>query len=76
MAGWGEPAAVLDEIAEWTRKAVAEGADLVLFPELVIHGHCTPNTYELGRGRARRTEHRTALSTRRRAQGRAVRRAQ
>ncbi len=43
----GEPAAVLDEIAEWTRKAVAEGADLVLFPELVIHGHCTPNTYEL-----------------------------
>ena len=43
----GEPAAVLDEISEWTKKAVAEGAELILFPELVIHGHCTPSTYDL-----------------------------
>ncbi len=25
----GEPAAVLDEISEWTKKAVAEGAELI-----------------------------------------------
>lgn len=43
----GEPEAVLDEIADWTAKAVQEGAELVLFPELVVHGHCTPNTYAL-----------------------------
>lgn len=43
----GEPEAVLTEIADWTAKAVAEGAELIFFPELVVHGHCTPNTYEL-----------------------------
>ena len=43
----GEPEAVLSEIADWTAKAVAEGAELIFFPELVVHGHCTPNTYEL-----------------------------
>ena len=43
----GEPEAVLDEIADWTTKAVEQGAELVVFPELVVHGHCTPNTYEL-----------------------------
>ena len=43
----GEPEAVLNEIADWTAKAVAEGAEFILFPELVVHGHCTPNTYEL-----------------------------
>ena len=43
----GEPEAVLDEIADWTAKAVEQGAELVVFPELVVHGHCTPNTYEL-----------------------------
>jgi len=43
----GEPETVLNEIADWTAKAVAEGAELILFPELVVHGHCTPNTYEL-----------------------------
>jgi predicted amidohydrolase len=43
----GEPEAVLNEVADWTAKAVAEGAELVVFPELVVHGHCTPNTYEL-----------------------------
>ena len=34
-------------LAEWTARAAAEGADLVVFPELVVHGHCTPNTWEL-----------------------------
>jgi predicted amidohydrolase len=45
MNGWlGQPDRVLGEIAAWCERAVAEKADLVLFPELVIHGHCTPNT--------------------------------
>ena len=43
----GEPAVILDEIADWTRQARDQGAELILFPELVVHGHCTPNTYEL-----------------------------
>ncbi len=43
----GEPERVLDAIDGWCERAVAERADLVLFPELVIHGHCTPNTWEL-----------------------------
>jgi predicted amidohydrolase len=43
----GEPERVLDAIDGWCERAVAEKADLVLFPELVIHGHCTPNTWEL-----------------------------
>ena len=43
----GEPARVLDDIATWCERAGAERADLVLFPELVIHGHCTPNTWAL-----------------------------
>ena len=43
----GEPARILDEIDGWCGRAAAEGADLVLFPELAIHGHCTPNTAAL-----------------------------
>ena len=43
----GEPAAVLEEIADWSRQACDQGADLALFPELVVHGHCSPATYEL-----------------------------
>ena len=43
----GDPETVLNEIADWTAKAVQQGAELILFPELVVHGHCTPNTYEL-----------------------------
>lgn len=43
----GEPATVLREISDWTARSVEQGAELVLFPELVVHGHCTPNTYEL-----------------------------
>ncbi|HKI30876.1 MAG TPA: nitrilase-related carbon-nitrogen hydrolase [Gemmataceae bacterium] len=43
----GEPGRVLSAIAGWCERAAAEGAKLVLFPELVVHGHCTPNTWEL-----------------------------
>jgi predicted amidohydrolase len=43
----GEPERVLRAIDAWCEKATGEGAELVLFPELVIHGHCTPNTWDL-----------------------------
>lgn len=43
----GEPSLLLEEIARWTGQAVERGAELVLFPELLVHGHCTPNTWDL-----------------------------
>jgi predicted amidohydrolase len=43
----GEPERVLNAISGWCERAAAEKADLVLFPELVVHGHCTPNTWDL-----------------------------
>jgi N-carbamoylputrescine amidase len=43
----GEAERVLRGIDAWCAKAAAEGAELVVFPELVVHGHCTPNTWEL-----------------------------
>src|SRR3984893_17958551 len=43
----GEPERVLNAIGGWCERAAAEKVHLVLFPELVIHGHCTPNTWEL-----------------------------
>ncbi len=43
----GEPERVLAAIDGWCERAAAAGAGLVLFPELVVHGHCTPNTWEL-----------------------------
>jgi len=43
----GEPATVLQAIDGWCERAVEAKAECVLFPELVIHGHCTPNTWEL-----------------------------
>src|SRR4029434_9054522 len=43
----GEPERVLKAIDQWCEQAVAERAELVLFPELVIHGHCTPSTWAL-----------------------------
>jgi predicted amidohydrolase len=43
----GEPERVIQAIDTWCERAAAAGAELVLFPELVIHGHCTPNTWEL-----------------------------
>ena len=48
MNGWlGDSERVLAAIAGWAKRAQAEKADLALFPELVVHGHCTPNTWEL-----------------------------
>ncbi len=48
MNGWlGDPQKVLKAIDGWCQKAAAKKVDLVLFPELVIHGHCTPNTWEI-----------------------------
>jgi predicted amidohydrolase len=43
----GETERVLNNIAGWCERAAADKADLVLFPELVVHGHCTPDTWEL-----------------------------
>src|SRR5476649_1290721 len=43
----GEPEKVLRGIDSWCERAAAEKVELVLFPELVVHGHCTPNTWEL-----------------------------
>ena len=38
---------VLERIADFCEQAVSENAEFVLFPELIVHGHCTPNTWEL-----------------------------
>jgi predicted amidohydrolase len=43
----GEPERVLKNLAGWCEKAAAEKAELVLLPELLVHGHCTPKTWEL-----------------------------
>jgi predicted amidohydrolase len=43
----GDPERVLRNIDGWCERAAAQGAQLVLFPELVVHGHCTLNTWEL-----------------------------
>lgn len=42
-----KPEQNLGAIAEWCAKAKAEGAKLVLFPELVVPGHCAPHTWDL-----------------------------
>src|ERR1017187_1317771 len=43
----GQSERVLAAIDGWCERAATAKADLVLFPELVVHGHCTPNTWEL-----------------------------
>lgn len=43
----GRPDRALARIGEFCEQAAAQSTELVLFPELVIHGHCTPNTWEL-----------------------------
>jgi len=45
--GLGEPDNSLSSIGDWCGRAKIEGAELVVFPELVVHGHCTPNTWDL-----------------------------
>src|SRR5579885_3688468 len=42
----GEPERVLRAIDAWCEQVATEGVELALFPESVIHGHCTPNTWE------------------------------
>ena len=59
----GEPERVLRAIDGWCEQAAAEKAELVLFPELVIHGHCTPNTWELAEPVPDGPERRTADAT-------------
>lgn len=43
----GEPGRVISNIETWCERASEHGVELVLFPELVVHGHCTPNTAEI-----------------------------
>ena len=43
----GEPRRVLEGVDAWCGRAAGERADLVVFPELLIHGHCTPQTWSL-----------------------------
>ena len=43
----GEPLRVLQNVEGWCGRAAAQDAELVLFPELIIHGHCAPNTSAL-----------------------------
>ncbi len=38
---------MLDCLDQWTQKAAEQGAELVLFPELQIFGHCNPATWDL-----------------------------
>ena len=43
----GDISGVLEGVEQWTRQATEQGAELLLFPELQIVGHCTPNTWDL-----------------------------
>lgn len=43
----GQPQQTMERIAGFCERAADEKADFVLFPELIVHGHCTPNTWEL-----------------------------
>jgi predicted amidohydrolase len=45
--GLGEVERVLADMDGWCAQAAAQKADLILFPELLIHGHCTPTTWDL-----------------------------
>jgi predicted amidohydrolase len=43
----GESDRALKNIAAFSRQAASQGVELVLFPELVVHGHNAPNTPEI-----------------------------
>jgi predicted amidohydrolase len=43
----GQPERSLNNIEIFSREAAEKGVDLVLFPELVVHGHNAPDTPEL-----------------------------
>lgn len=38
---------VFDEVTEYCRQAADQGVRLMAFPELLVHSHCKPNTWEL-----------------------------
>lgn len=44
---FGELEWVFEQIQSRCREAAGQGARLALFPELLIHGHCNPQTWEL-----------------------------
>lgn len=44
---FGQMEQVFETMQSYCRQAADEGCRLVAFPELLIHGHCTPNTWEL-----------------------------
>lgn len=43
----GKRAETLRRMEQFCEAAAAERVELVVFPELVVHGHCTPNTWEV-----------------------------
>lgn len=43
----GQYEKTLATIAKYAAEAAEQKADLVVFPELVVHGHCTPNTFDV-----------------------------
>ncbi|MFN0198204.1 MAG: nitrilase-related carbon-nitrogen hydrolase [Planctomycetaceae bacterium] len=43
----GQREQTLAKMNDYCREASQAGAELILFPELVVHGHCTPNTWEV-----------------------------
>ncbi len=43
----GKQQQTMDRIADFCEQAAAEKAELVLFPELVVHGHCNPDTWKV-----------------------------
>jgi predicted amidohydrolase len=43
----GKRIETLRRIEHFSQQAAEQGAELVVFPELIVHGHCTPNTWEI-----------------------------
>ena len=43
----GKRTETLGLMEKFCRQAVEERAELVVFPELIVHGHCTPDTWEI-----------------------------
>lgn len=38
---------ILVDVEGWCRRCADAGAELVLFPELLVHGYCTPNWFAI-----------------------------
>ena len=43
----GQHKQTLTTMENYCHEAARGGAELIVFPELVMHGHCTPNTWEV-----------------------------